>query len=207
MFWALFDQTSSAWVLQAENMDRTIFGIELLPAQINAANPLLVMILIPLFSYVIYPAIEKVWSLTPLRKIGIGFFVAIISFAIPGFIEMRITAGETPNIIWQLLAFLAITAAEVMISITCLEFSYTQAPKKMKSFIMGIYLLSISLGNAFTAAVNFFIENDDGSSKLEGASYYWFFTLMMLLTSVAFIFVARSYKVKNYIQEEAPAQK
>ena len=55
MFWALFDQTGSAWVLQAQNMQRNIFGVELLPAQIQAANPLLVMLLIPFFSYVVYP--------------------------------------------------------------------------------------------------------------------------------------------------------
>ena len=54
MFWALFDQTGSAWVLQAQHMERSLFGMELLPAQIQAANPLLVMLLIPFFSYVVY---------------------------------------------------------------------------------------------------------------------------------------------------------
>jgi hypothetical protein len=110
--------------------------------------------------------------------------------------------GYKPGIVWQLLAYLIITAAEVMVSITCLEFAYTQAPKKMKSFIMSLFMLSISLGNLFAAGVNFFIQNEDGSSKLEGANYYWFFTIMMLVTAVAFLFVARGYKVQNYIQDE-----
>ena len=48
-FWALFDQTGSAWVLQAMQMDRVIFGVELLPSQIQAANPFLILILIPVF--------------------------------------------------------------------------------------------------------------------------------------------------------------
>jgi POT family proton-dependent oligopeptide transporter len=39
MFWALFDQTGSSWVLQAQHMDRVILGLEVLPAQIQAANP------------------------------------------------------------------------------------------------------------------------------------------------------------------------
>lgn len=90
-----------------------------------------------------------------------------------------------------------------MVSITCLEFSYTQAPKTMKSFIMALFLLSVSAGNLFTSAVNFFIQNPDGSSKLAGASYYWFFTLLMLGTALVFIFVARFYKEQNYIQDEA----
>jgi POT family proton-dependent oligopeptide transporter len=92
-----------------------------------------------------------------------------------------------------------------MVSITCLDFSYTQAPKKMKSFIMAIFLLSISLGNAFTAVVNAVIENPDGTRKLAGPSYFWFFVGVMVVTAVLFIPVAARYKVKDYIQDEAPA--
>ena len=82
VFWALFDQTGSAWVLQAQNMDRNLFGIEVLPAQLQAANPLLVMLLIPLFSYVVYPAIDRVWRLNELRKIAIGMFITVLAFSI-----------------------------------------------------------------------------------------------------------------------------
>lgn len=206
MFWALFDQTASAWVLQAEHMDRNIMGIELLPAQIQAANPLLVMILIPTFSYLIYPSINRFFRLTPLRKISIGMFLTAFAFIIPTMAQTMIDAGETPHISWQLFAYLALTAAEVMVSITCLEFSYTQAPRKMKSFIMAFFMMSVAIGNLFTSGVNFFILNDDGSSKLEGADYYWFFTLIMFATAVLFMFVARLYKEKTYIQiEQAPA--
>lgn len=203
MFWALFDQSQSAWVLQATKMDLKVCGIELLPEQPQAFNPILVMIMIPLFSYGIYPVINKVFRLTPLRKISIGLFVAALSFAVPALIETRIQAGATPHINWQLLAYVILTAAEIMVSITCLEFSYTQAPKKMKSFVQAVFLLSISVGNAFTAVVNWFIKNEDGTSKLAGASYYWFFVLMMAITAVVFIFVARGYREKSYIQDES----
>ena len=81
VFWSLFDQTGSSWVLQAQHMNRDLLGVELLPAQIQAANPLLVMLLIPVFSYAVYPAIDKVFPLTPLRKIAIGLFVAAAAFA------------------------------------------------------------------------------------------------------------------------------
>jgi hypothetical protein len=114
--------------------------------------------------------------------------------------------GHKPSVGWQFLAYLILTAAEIMVSITCLEFSYTQAPKKMKSFIMAVYLLSISLGNTFTGVVNRMIQNPDDTSKLAGANYYWFFTMAMLVTAVIFIPIARRYPVKNYIQDEAPAE-
>ena len=110
--------------------------------------------------------------------------------------------GYQPNIVWQFLAYALLTTAEVMVSITCLEFSYTQAPRQMKSFIMALFLLSVALGNAFTSAVNLVIQNDDKSSKLEGAAYYWFFAAVMLATAVGFIYVAKTYRGKTYIQGE-----
>ena len=202
MFWALFDQTGSSWVLQAQKMDRDLFGFEVLPSQIQAANPLLIMILVPIFSYVIYPALNKVFKLTALRKIAMGLFLTSAAFAIPSWIQMQLDAGLIPHISWQLLAYVMLTSAEVMVSITCLEFSYTQAPKTMKSFIMAFFMLSVAVGNLFTSGVNFFIQNEDGSSKLVGAEYFWFFTGLMLITSVIFVFVTRNYSEKTYLQDE-----
>jgi len=202
VFWSLFDQTASSWVLQAQHMDRMLFGYEVLPAQIQAANPLLVMLLIPLFTYVVYPAMHRVWRLTELRKIGIGLFLTVLAFAIPTWVQQQIDQGAAPSIAWQLLAYLVLTSAEVMVSITCLEFSYTQAPARMKSFIMAFFMMSIAAGNLFTSAVNFFIQSPDGSSRLEGAAYYWFFTLAMLATSVLFLLVVKFYREKTYIHDE-----
>ena len=201
MFWALFDQTASSWVLQADKMDREIFNIVLLPSQLQAANPLLVMLLIPLFSYQLYPALNKYFTLTPLRKISIGMFITVIAFSISAIIQQKIDAGQKPHISWQILAYVVLTSAEVMISITCLEFSYTQAPAKMKSFIMAFFMMSIAVGNLFTSAVNFFIENEDGSSKLAGADYFWFFSFLMLVTAILFVFVASAYQEKTYLQK------
>ncbi|MEC9005504.1 MAG: POT family MFS transporter [Nitrospirota bacterium] len=200
-FWSLYDQTGSAWVLQAKHMDRYWMGIEWLPSQIQVVNPFLIMLLIPVFSCVIYPLIETIYPLTPLRKISIGFFVTVIAFVLSAKIELLIMEGHHPNIVWQLLAFVVITSAEVMVSITCLEFSYTQAPRVMKSVVMALFLLSVSLGNVFTALVNYFIQNQDGSVILEGAAYYWFFAGVMLVASLAFIWVARRYRGKTYFQE------
>ena len=204
-FWSLFDQMDSSWMLQATQMDRHWLGHTWLPTQIVAANPLLILILIPVFSYGIYPAINRVFPLTALRKIGIGLFVAAGAFTISALIEKQIVAGGAPSVGWLVLAYVFLTSAEVMVSITALEFSYTQAPKRMKSFIMAIFLLSISLGNVFTAVVNAVIMEPDGTSKLAGASYYWFFVGVMVVTAILFIPVARRYPVKDYIQDEAPA--
>ena len=43
IFWSLFDQTGSAWVLQADKMDKNFFGMTILPSQLQAANPILIL--------------------------------------------------------------------------------------------------------------------------------------------------------------------
>jgi proton-dependent oligopeptide transporter, POT family len=201
MFWSLYDQTGSSWVLQAEKMDRSFLGVNWLASQLQALNPILVLAFIPIFNYAIYPVIDKFFKLTPLRKIAIGFFLTVPSFLIPAYVESLIQAGQTPSIAWQILSYALITAAEVLVSITCLEFSYTQAKNKMKSVIMAVFFISVSMGNLFTSAVNYFIQNADGTSKLPGADYYNFFALLMLITAICFIPVAMWYKEKTYIQE------
>lgn len=209
VFWSLYDQTGSSWVLQAEHMNRMVdlrFGplqwdwlhFELLASQIQALNPILVMAFIPLFSFVIYPAINKVFTLTPLRKIGIGLFFTAASFMIVALSEHMIQTGETPSILWQFSAYILITLSEVMVSVTALEFSYTQAPPAMKSFITSFYLLSVSLGNFITAAVNGLAQG------LTGAAYFWFFAGLMTATAVAYIFAASRYKGQVYLQEKRP---
>lgn len=202
MFWALWQQNFSSWVLQSEKMDRHLFGYDWLPAQIQTVNPVFVLIMLPLFSYVIYPVAARFVKVTPLRRFGGGLWAVIVAFLIVGWIQTRIDAGQHPTILWQILAFVVLTAGEVMLSVTHLEFSYTQAPKKMKSLVMCMYLGSISLGNVFTAAVNFFIQNPDGSVKLSGASYFFFFAKIMLVTAILFIFASRFYRGKTYIQDE-----
>lgn len=158
LFWALYDQTGSSWVLQAENMDLHFAGITWLESQVQAINPILILLYIPLFTFIVYPSIHRFFPLTPLRKIGIGLFLVAASFALIGLIQSWIDVGERPSIGWQLVAYLIITAAEVMISIVGLEFSYTQSPKNMKSLVMAFYLLAVFVGNLFTAEINRFIQ-------------------------------------------------
>jgi POT family proton-dependent oligopeptide transporter len=205
VFWALFDQTSSSWVFQAQHMDRHFIWWELLPSQFQVINPAMVVLFIPLFTLWIYPAVNRFFPLTALRKIGIGFFLAVPSFLIPAWVETRIAHGEHPSIGWQVLAYAFITAAEIHISITGLEFSYTQAPKRMKSFIMGIFLCSTTLGDLFVSFVNIFIQNPDGSSKLPGAQYYLFFAGLMFVCAIIYACVSPFFKVHTVVQDEVSA--
>ncbi len=211
VFWALWDQSSgSEWTVQAKSLDLRVFDFMLLSKrvhfaflaeQVQVVNGIFVLAFIPLFNYVVYPAISRAFPLTPLRKIGIGLFLTALSFVPIWWLQVRIDAGEHPSVGWQLLAYAILTAAEVMVSITGLEFAYTQAPNKMKSFIMAFWLLAVSLGNQFTSIINFLVPwLGRHGMNMEGASFFRFFTLFMLGTAILFVFVSRGYRGQTYIQ-------
>jgi POT family proton-dependent oligopeptide transporter len=201
VFWSLWDQSSGgSWTLQCRHMDLSFFGLTLLPEQVQTANPILILLFIPLTNYVLYPAIDRVFPLTPLRKIGIGLFLTAVSFLVIAYIQHLIDAGGRPTVWWQFLAYVILTLGEAMVSITGLEFSYTQAPNKMKSAVMAAWLFTVSMGNLFTAGVNSFILNADKSTKMSDYYYYLFFAGLMFVTTVIFAVVASYYRGKTYIQ-------
>jgi POT family proton-dependent oligopeptide transporter len=197
VFWALFDQHGSSWVIQAMNMDLNFMGVQFEASQIAAWNPIMVMGLIPLFSMVIYPTLDKLGlKTTPIRRMTWGMFVAAASFAMIGGLQMLMDGSGTKiNVMWQFFPYLVITMAEVMISITGLEFAYTQAPRSMKSSIMSIWLLTVFFGNLITAyvsKVNFF--------PVASTGYFMFFAALMAVFAGIFWFMGTKYKSKNYME-------
>lgn len=176
---------------------------ELQPDQIPAANPLLVMILIPYTTFGLYPLAEKLgFAPTPLRRMTLGMFIAGLSFAYVALLQNRIDSGQQIHVVWQLIGYTVITVAEVMISITGLEFAYSQAPKRMKSVIMGFWLFNVTLGNVLVA----FIAR--GQQALERAlersipleQFFWVFAGLMVLAAIAFGWRAAYYRYTDYTQ-------
>lgn len=132
---------------------------------------------------------------------------AVIGARTAGWDKKRIVQylADMPNVIWQFLAYLILTSGEILVSIVCLEFAYTQSPRKMKSFIMGIYFLGVSLGNLYVSGVNGIMSlfrADDGSTPLEGANYYWFFAAVMSVTILVYLLWAKTYRGQTFIQGE-----
>jgi len=194
IFWSLYEQSGSAWVLQAAKMNRDFGWFEMNASETHTLNPVLILVFIPLFGYVVYPAINRVFRLTAIRKMSIGLFLTAIAFSTSAIIESQITPDHAPHVAWQVIPYVIMTAAEVMVSITGLEFSYSIAPKSMKSLVMSIWLLSNAAGQYLTYAVNYFIQNEDKSSKFPGASYYWLFTGIMLASAIGFVIVSMTFR-------------
>ena len=208
MFWALFDQHASSWVRQAQRMELEVglpgYRWSLLPSQISALNPLMVMVLIPLNNFFFYPWINKYClTLTPLRKMTLGMFAASVAFVTVALLQtwmdkVALDNGTTSgkiSVLWQFFPYLIITQSEVMVSITGLEFAYTQAPRRMKSTIMGFWLLSVALGNKLVAVVS-------RDTTMELAQFFWLFAGLMALAAILFGIRASVYRYHAFTQDE-----
>ncbi|MBK8472169.1 MAG: hypothetical protein IPL33_08355 [Sphingobacteriales bacterium] len=121
IFWALYDQNGSEWVLQAQKLNLTIplLNTTILAEQVQAINAVFILIFTPLFGFWLYPMLEKRgFAPTAVRKMAVGMLLLLVAFLIIAWLQVQIDAGQQPNIIWQMLAYIVLTAGEVMVSIT-----------------------------------------------------------------------------------------
>ena len=202
VFWALFDQTATSWILQAQNMNQDInlFGwsFQILPSQMQAANPIMVMAMIPLFAIFIYPALNKFYETTPLRRMGWGIALAGVSFFQVGYIQALMDGGQNVSILAQIIPYLTLTASEIMFSITGLEFCYTQAPKENKSTVMSLWFVGVFLGNLAVVAFIKSMSSGEGA-KMATVGTFNFFGLLSIITAGLFAAYAMKYKMRNYV--------
>ena len=195
-FWAMFDQHSSTWVMQAQAMipfkvtDTYRLGGE----EMQSLNPLLVMILVPLLTGVVYPLFGR-W-VTPLRRIGTGMFVAGASYLVVAWLQQRLASGAQLSVLWQALPYVVLTTAEVLVSTTGLEFAYTQAAKSMKSIIMSFWLLTVAAGNGLVALITKF-----GGAGSHDASVtpgrFLLYALITFTVSAVFVVVSLFYRYRD----------
>jgi len=212
IFWAMWDQNLSEWVLQAEKLDRHIklgpLDFTVLAGQVQTVNPVFLLLFIPFFNYVVYPFFRKIGiNPTPLRRIGTGLFLTGLSFVIIAFLQVKVDKGLNPSVWWQIFAYVILSAGEVLVSITGLEYAYTQAPKSMKSTMGAIWLLTVATGNYFDVIVNGSIAKGGYFAKFVGADFYWLFAGICGAFLLVFLIVSPRLKERNYIENpEAEAE-
>ncbi len=197
VFWMLFDQHASTWVEQAKQMDRDLGFWNPQASQVSAVNPLMVMILIPILTFVLFPYLERFGiKVTPLRKMSVGMMMAGTAFVAVALIQAEIeTVGQGQlSIGWQLIPYGLMTLSEVLVSVTGLEFAYTQAPKRMKSIVMSFWLLCVSFGNW---GVSLLAHSFEGWPLSKA---FWVFAFLMFGAGVLFTIRARFYTYKEYSQ-------
>jgi POT family proton-dependent oligopeptide transporter len=89
---------------------------------------------------------------------------------------------------WQVFAYLIITVAEILISVTGLELAYAAAPKRMTSMVTACWLLTVSLANLLlNASVTRLYP------VMAPGAYFGMLAVALLAVTGAFVFVARNF--------------
>ncbi len=189
IFFALYNQVNTTWVLQGEKMTPfTILGFELNGETMQAVGSILVMIWVPIMTYFLYPLCEKLGLRpTPVRRMAVGMMLAGVTYIISGWMQGRIDGGEKLSLAWQLIPYTVLVAGEVLVSATGLEFAFEEAPKTMRSTCMSLWLLTIAGGHFLIAL---FTDLNARFVKASGAKELYFYAVLMFVVTVIFMGIA-----------------
>ena len=204
-FWSLFDQKASTWIVQADQMTKQDWFMS---SQMQALNPLLVMLLIPFNNFVLYPMLERLGvEFNALRRMGCGIAFAGVAWIVIGLMQLVMDGGSALSVTWQVLPYALLTMGEVLVSTTGLEFAYSQAPLAMKGVIMSFWNLSTTIGNLWVLLANASVKNAALTAKIQNtglsvtAFQMFFFAGFALLAALVFAWYGRHYLIKdNYRQ-------
>lgn len=192
IFWSLYDQHASRWVYMADDMDKKLGKITLISDQVQVLNPLLTLTMIPVFDRLIYPGIKRLGiDLHPLKhKMVAGMLLTALSFVVSGGIQIWMTSVHPKQIsmFWMIPQFWILSCAEVLVSITGLEFAYSQAPKWLKSIVMSGWLFTTAVGNGIVALLALI---KIGNRALE----FFLYAALMILFTLIFYLLVRNYKM------------
>jgi len=197
-FWSIFDQSASTWTLFARdhlNLDLSInlnlFGYPILqmeripPDMLQSINPLLIMLLLPPVTIFWRVLASLGLNLRPTDKMMIGFVLTAFTMGIMTAAAFLALDGSKPSVLWQVVAYIIITTAEICISVTGLELAYVAAPKSMKSFVTACWLLTVFFGNFINIPLTSLYKD-----VIPPMQFFGMLTILMVLVCLVFAGVA-----------------
>jgi dipeptide/tripeptide permease len=190
------------------------------PDQMQAIDPFLVLIFIPLFDQVIYPFLEKHGvSMTAIRRMILGMLLCSVAFFSSALLQLaidkRTSSGSEPDnwdrmnsaypnekskqlsILWQVPQYAILTGAEVLFSVTGLEFAYSQAPVSMKSVVQAIWCLTSAEGDLITIIIVGIIGNKLSIGKRSSV-----FAVGGIIATVFMMWLSSCFKEADYPNDE-----
>jgi len=166
------------------------------PEEMLAANPILVMIFVPLLTWFVYPVMGRL--VTPLRRMSFGMFLSAFSFVVVAMLQTRLEAGQQLSVLWQTAPYLIITIAEVLFSTTGLEFAFREAAASMKSTIIGFWWLTVAVGNLFVSVLTKMLGGPEGGHEASVSTQrFMLYAGMTFVVAILFSIVAAFYKYRD----------
>lgn len=99
VFFALYDQTGSAWIFQASRMDGNLGSYTILPDQWFLVDSVLHTMFIPIVRFGMYPIMNKCSVLKkPLPKIISGGIILLISYVISACVALKLEIDQHSSV-------------------------------------------------------------------------------------------------------------
>ncbi|HST51586.1 MAG TPA: peptide MFS transporter [Pyrinomonadaceae bacterium] len=162
LFWMSFEQASTTLTLFADRLtNRVVFGWEIPASLFQSIEPLFLIIFAPIFAW-IWIRLGRREPSSP-AKFAYGLFFAGVSFAVVAFASTLTGAGRVSPL-WLVLVYLLQTIGELCLSPVGLSTVTKLSPARMVGLMMGVWFLSISIGDYFAGLVlGFFNDKAEGA--------------------------------------------
>ena len=146
LFWSAYEQAGSTLTLLADrSTDNSFFGIPFPSSWYQSLDAIYVIVFAPMFAY-LWIRLGRYDPSTPL-KFAIGLVLVGIGFAIIAIGAVRASAGIKISPWWLFATYFVQVCGELCLSPVGLSVISQLAPKKVAGLMMGVWFLSISLGD------------------------------------------------------------
>ena len=154
VFWSGFEQAGSTLNLFAERFtDRRVFGWEIPAGMFQSINSTFIILFAPLFGAMwIWLAKRNLEPSSPL-KFFFGLFGVAAGFFVMYFAAKIAASGDLALPTWLIFTYLFHTWGELSLSPVGLSLTTKLAPKAYQGQMMGIWFLSVSLGNLLAGLI------------------------------------------------------
>lgn len=220
LWWVVYEHNDSIWVYFARDYmshSEMAFTIpDWLPSWLGGGiryepkadayqfvNSLFVLIFIPTFAIFFRKVDPDMKTFTAVRRVLIGFFVTSLASGVMMYAAQRTQGGTVlVSAWWMVIAYMILTAGEVLLYGTMLDLSYAAAPKSMKGFITACFLLTNTMGNF----INSYLTRLYGGSLKDAVEErgplgtVQFFGMSMAIcfaAGIAFYFVGKRFEQGN----------
>lgn len=154
LFWSGFEQAGSSLNLFAERFtDRSAFGMEIPTGYFQSINSMFIIIFAPIFGAMwVWLGRNNLEPSSPL-KFALGLGCLAIGFLIMYFAARVAASGELAAPSWLILTYLFHTFGELSVSPVGLSLTTKLAPEKYAGQLMGMWFLSIAMGNLIAGRI------------------------------------------------------
>jgi dipeptide/tripeptide permease len=172
--WMLYNQNSNEWANQYYLMNGAIFGGSdptssyVQGAMFGNVNTILIILWVPFLATFVYPfCTKRGWNFSPQRRMGLGFLIVVISFAVSAALAPSVEKAylSTGRVLkdaakydgkycdkcysawWQLPQWILLSLGEALFSPTGVQFTYIEAGRQFRAVSTSFWLLATSFGS------------------------------------------------------------